>query len=71
MKASRLNARTILLLLVEAMLLFSGLIVAVYVRLGAIDAEDALIVRHGFYKAALAQSFASPRFIFSISAISS
>jgi len=57
MKASRLNARTILLLLVEALLLFSGLIVAVYVRLGAIDAEDALIVRHGFYKAALATVF--------------
>ncbi|HEX3232357.1 MAG TPA: TIGR03013 family XrtA/PEP-CTERM system glycosyltransferase [Pyrinomonadaceae bacterium] len=57
MKTSRLNARTILLLLVEAMLLFSGLIVAVYVRLGAIDAEDALIVRHGFYKAALATIF--------------
>src|SRR6185369_16417971 len=57
MKASRLNARTILLLLVEAMLLFNGLIVAVYVRLGAIAAEDALIVRHGFYKAALATIF--------------
>jgi len=57
MKTSRLNARTILLLLVEAMLLFSGLIIAVYVRLGAIDAEDALIVRHGFYKAALATIF--------------
>jgi sugar transferase (PEP-CTERM system associated) len=57
MKASRLNTRTILLLLVEAMLLFSGLIVAVYVRLGAINAEDALIVRHGFYKAALATIF--------------
>src|SRR5437660_2981297 len=39
------------------MLLFSGLIVAVYVRLGAIDAEDALIRRHGFYKAALATIF--------------
>src|SRR6185369_16412072 len=57
MKASRLNARTILLLLVEAMLLFNGLIVAVYVRLGAIGAEDALIVRYGFYKAALATIF--------------
>src|SRR6267143_3180180 len=53
MKASRLNARTVLLLLVEAMLLFGGLIVAVYVRLGAIDAEETLIQRHGFYKAAL------------------
>ena len=57
MKNSRLNARTVLLLLVEAMLLFSGVIIAVYVRLGAIDAEDALIVRHGFYKAALATTF--------------
>jgi sugar transferase (PEP-CTERM system associated) len=57
MKTSRLNKRTILLLLVEAMLLFSGLIVAVYVRLGGIDAEDALIERYGFYKAALATVF--------------
>ena len=39
------------------MLLFGGLIVAVYVRLGAVDAEDALIERHGFYKAALATVF--------------
>ncbi len=57
MKASRFNARTVLLLLVEAMLLFSGLIVAVYVRLGAAGAEDALIVHYGFYKAALATIF--------------
>ena len=57
MKTSRHNARTLLLLLVEANLLFGGLIVAVYVRLGAIDAEDALIRRHGFYKAALATIF--------------
>jgi sugar transferase (PEP-CTERM system associated) len=57
MKASRQNARTMLLLLVEAMLLFCGLVVAVYARLGAIDAEDALIQRHGFYKAALATVF--------------
>jgi sugar transferase (PEP-CTERM system associated) len=39
------------------MLLFGGLVVAVYVRLGAVDAEDALIQRHGFYKAALATIF--------------
>jgi sugar transferase (PEP-CTERM system associated) len=57
MKTSRQNARTILLLLVEAMLLFSGLVVAVYVRLGAVGAEDALIERYGFYKAALATVF--------------
>src|SRR2546423_9276519 len=57
MKSSRLKARTILLLLVEAMLLFGGLIIAVYVRMGAVDAEDALISRNGFYKAALATIF--------------
>src|SRR6266852_5707781 len=57
LKASRLNARMILLLLSEAMFLFGGLIVAVYVRLGAIDAEDALIQSRGFYKAALATIF--------------
>ncbi len=57
MKTSRLKARTILLLLVEAMLLFGGLVIAVYVRMGAIDAEEALIAKHGFYKAALATVF--------------
>jgi sugar transferase (PEP-CTERM system associated) len=57
MKSSRLKARTILLLLVEAMLLFGGLVIAVYVRMGAVEAEDALIARNGFYKAALATAF--------------
>ena len=57
MKPARFNRRMVLLLLAEALLLFGGLIVAVYVRLGAIDAEDALITRHGFYKAALATVF--------------
>jgi len=57
MKPSRFNARTVLLLLVEALLLFGGLIVAVYVRLGAAGAEHALIERHGFYKAGLATVF--------------
>ena len=57
MNSSRLKARTILLLLVEAMLLFGGLVIAVYVRMGAADAEDILISRNGFYKAALATLF--------------
>src|SRR3989475_8635123 len=57
MNASRQKARTVLLLLVETMLLFGGLIVAVYVRVGALDAEETLIQRHGFYKAALATVF--------------
>ena len=57
MKPSRFNARMALLLFAEALLLFGGLIVAVYVRLGAVDAADALIERNGFYKAALATVF--------------
>jgi len=57
LKPGRFNQRMLLLLLAEAVLLFGGLVVAVYVRLGAIDAEDALITRHGFYKAALATVF--------------
>jgi sugar transferase (PEP-CTERM system associated) len=57
LKPRRVNARTVLLILVEAMLLFGGLVVAVYVRLGAADAEFELIEKHGFYKAALATGF--------------
>ncbi|HEX5705156.1 MAG TPA: TIGR03013 family XrtA/PEP-CTERM system glycosyltransferase [Pyrinomonadaceae bacterium] len=64
MNSSRLKARTILLLLVEAMLLFVGLVIAVYVRMGAGDAEDALINRYGFYKAALATLFCLTSFYF-------
>jgi sugar transferase (PEP-CTERM system associated) len=57
LRASRFNARTLLLLLAEAMLLYGGLIVAVYLRLGAVDAEETLLQRNGFYKAALATVF--------------
>jgi sugar transferase (PEP-CTERM system associated) len=57
LKTRRLNARTILLLLAEAGLLFGGLIVAVYLRLGVTDAEYELIERHGFYKAGVAALF--------------
>src|SRR6266545_2483665 len=57
MKSSAQKARTLLLLLVEALLLFGGLIGAVYVRLDVVEAEDALILRNGFYKAALATIF--------------
>jgi sugar transferase (PEP-CTERM system associated) len=57
LKPARLNARTILLLLAEAMLLFGVMIIAVYVRLGALAAEYELIERYGFYKAALATVF--------------
>ena len=41
----------------EATLLFGGIILAVYLRLGVADAELELIQRYGFYKAALAAVF--------------
>jgi sugar transferase (PEP-CTERM system associated) len=39
------------------MLLFGGIVIAVYLRLGAGEAEDELIARHGLQKAALASLF--------------
>ena len=39
------------------MLMFGGMIIAVYVRLGTLDADFELIVKHGFYKAAFATLF--------------
>jgi sugar transferase (PEP-CTERM system associated) len=56
-KPARLNARTVLLIIVEAALLFVGMIGAVYLRLGMIDGEHELIERYGFYKSALATFF--------------
>jgi len=56
-KTRRHNARTVLLLLAEACLLFGGLVVAVYLRFGAGGAEYELIERHGYYKAALVTFF--------------
>lgn len=57
MKPARLNARTVLLIIVEAMLLFVGMITAVYLRLGMPDGDFELIKRYGFYKAGLATFF--------------
>src|SRR5687768_2400038 len=39
------------------MLLFGGMVLAVYLRMGMLDAEYELIQRNGFYKAALATVF--------------
>jgi sugar transferase (PEP-CTERM system associated) len=44
-------------LLVEAIVIFGAIIGAVYLRLGANEAGDELIVRYGFLKAALATVF--------------
>ena len=46
-----------LLIIVEAMLLFVAMITAVYVRLGVLGAEEQLLRSYGFYKIALATFF--------------
>jgi sugar transferase (PEP-CTERM system associated) len=53
----RINARTLLLLLAEALLVFGGMVAAAQIRLGANDAYYELVARNGFYKAALATAF--------------
>jgi sugar transferase (PEP-CTERM system associated) len=62
--AARLNRRTALLLVAEAFLLFGGMILAVYIRLGTADSEFELIQRHGFYKAGVAALFCLTTFYF-------
>ncbi|HEX4899809.1 MAG TPA: TIGR03013 family XrtA/PEP-CTERM system glycosyltransferase [Pyrinomonadaceae bacterium] len=57
MRASRLNARTVLLLLAEATVIFGAIIGAVDLRFGLDGARYELIERHGLLKAALATGF--------------
>ena len=57
MRASRANTRTTLLLLAEAAVVFGAILGAVYLRLGVADAENELLLRQGFLKAALATVF--------------
>lgn len=57
MRASRANTRTGLLLLAEAAVVFGAIVGAVYLRLGAEDAHNELVLRQGFLKAALATVF--------------
>lgn len=57
MKLQRVNARAILLICVEALLLFVAMIAAVYLRLGVLGAEEQLLRSYGFYKIALATFF--------------
>lgn len=57
MKLQRINTRTVLLIFVEAMLLFVAMITAVYLRLGVLGAEEQLLHSYGFYKIALATVF--------------
>lgn len=57
MRATRANTRTSLLLLAEAAVVFGAIVGAVYLRLGAEDSHNELIMRQGFLKAALATLF--------------
>ena len=57
MRASRLNRRTILLLLAEALLVFGSIIGAVYLRVGIEGARYELVDRLGYLKAGLATLF--------------
>lgn len=57
MRASRLNARTVLLLLAEATVVFGAIIGAVDLRFGFKGAPYELWERHGFLKAGLATAF--------------
>lgn len=62
MRASRLNARTVLLLLAEAIVVFGAIVAAVYLRLGVEAAHHELMLRQGFLKAGLATIFCMTSF---------
>lgn len=57
MRVSRLNGRTVLLILAEAVVIFGSIVGAVYLRTGPIDAPYELITKHGYWKAALVTFF--------------
>ena len=58
MRPSRLNRRTVLLLLAEATLIFGSIVGAVYLRTAdATGAAFELISKHGYWKAALVTVF--------------
>ena len=64
MRSSRLNNRTIVLLLVEATVMFGAIIGAVYLVLGSENSQNELGLRHGFFKAGLATAFCLTAFYF-------
>jgi len=57
LRASRLNRRTVLLLLAEAALVFGSIVGAVYLRVGIDGATYELVERLGYLKAGLATLF--------------
>ena len=57
MRVLRLNGRTILLIIAEAVLVYGAMIAAVYLRVGVEDAQFELVTRQGYLKAAVACFF--------------
>lgn len=57
MRAARFNARTFLLLLAEAIVVFGAVVAAVCLRLGFEEGRSELLLRQGLLKAALATAF--------------
>ena len=57
MRVLRLNGRTILLIIAEALLVYGAIIAAVYLRVGVEGASYELVTKHGYEKAAIAGFF--------------
>ncbi len=57
MAARRVNLRTVLLIIAEALLLYGVMVAAAHLRLGSTDAFHELYDKYGFYKAAVATAF--------------
>jgi sugar transferase (PEP-CTERM system associated) len=61
---SRLNKRTVVLLLAESIVIFGAIVGAVYLRLGTEEAQNELLLRQGLLKAGLATAFCLTAFYF-------
>ena len=57
MRVLRLNGRTTLLIIAEAVLVYGAIIAAVYLRFGVEGAPEELVIKHGYLKAAVAAFF--------------
>ncbi|HEV8168404.1 MAG TPA: hypothetical protein VGP59_03625, partial [Pyrinomonadaceae bacterium] len=57
MRVLRLNGRTLLLIVAEAVLVYGAIIAAVYLRVGTENAAFELVEKHGYQKAAVAGFF--------------
>jgi sugar transferase (PEP-CTERM system associated) len=55
--STRINVRTLLLIIAEALLIFLAMVTAAYLRLGWLDAYFELTEKQGFLKAALVTAF--------------